>query len=85
MAALSCKLALVAGGGMQGNSMNEAIERDLYALLLHAKAAPPRNGHGKWDCPRCASRARLSVNVEGGLFHCFHAGCNFSGNVHLLA
>jgi hypothetical protein len=60
-------------------------ECDLRELLEVAGATPPRNGRGKWCCPRCRSRACLSVDLARGLFHCFHDGCDFSGNALQLA
>ena len=65
--------------------MNPASAQfDLADLLLLAGATPPRYGHGKWECPSCHRRA-LSVNTERGLYHCFHAGCDFAGNTEMLA
>ena len=78
-------VVLVAGGGMQANTVIRPADYDLRALLESNGAIPPRYGHGKWDCPRCGFRACLSVHLDRGLYHCFHAGCDFSGNAHELA
>lgn len=31
-------------------------------------------------CPQCGTH-HLSVNLEKGLYHCFYAGCGFSGRL----
>ena len=47
-------------------------------LLERAGAIPPRHGRGKWTCPEC-KRPALSVNADKAVYHCFYAGCGFSG------
>ena len=85
----------VRGGEMHHVSRNRAsagedpvipatIEFDLANLLERAGAHPPRHGR-KWDCGRCQGRACLSVDLDRGLFHCFHGACGFSGSSAKLA
>lgn len=58
---------------------------DLANLLHRTGACPPRYGRGKWNCGRCGGRGCLSVDLNRGLFHCFHDGCKVSGNAGRLA
>lgn len=58
---------------------------ELADLLQVTGSRPPRSGRGKWDCGRCGGKACLSVDLGRGLFHCFHGGCDFSGNAEKLA
>ncbi|HXH48172.1 MAG TPA: hypothetical protein VNM47_02260 [Terriglobia bacterium] len=67
------------------DSLSSAIQFEITDLLPLAGATPPRYGRGKWDCPRCCGPACLSVDAGRGLYHCFHAGCNFAGNAGMLA
>jgi hypothetical protein len=57
---------------------------DLIALLERAGARPARIGK-RWNCPVCGRPGHVSVDVEKGLFNCWHAGCDFGGNVRTLA
>lgn len=59
------------------------IQYDLPDLLQKAGALPPRHGRGKWTCPECG-RNDLSVSEDKQVFHCFHAGCSFSGGIGSL-
>jgi hypothetical protein len=63
--------------------MGTAIEPGFLELLEQVGAVPPRHGRGKWRCPECG-RPDLSVNLEKQVFHCFHAGCSFSGGMGTL-
>lgn len=56
----------------------------LAALLTKAGAKPARYGK-RWDCPRCGRSGRVSVDVGKGVFHCWHAGCDFKGSIFTLA
>jgi hypothetical protein len=52
-------------------------------MLQSAGARPPRYGR-KWDCGACGGKGSLSVDLEKGLFNCFHAGCAFRGGISAL-
>lgn len=58
-------------------------EATLGELLTRAAAKRPQYGK-KWECPACG-KPTLSVDEDHGLFHCFHAGCDFKGNTATLA
>jgi len=57
---------------------------DFQALLIQARAREPRSKRGKWGCPVCG-KLRVSVNLDRRVYHCFTAGCAFSGNIMTLA
>jgi len=59
------------------------VQPDITELLERTGAVSPRGGRGKWTCPEC-KRPSLSVSTDKGLFHCFHAGCDFQGSVSTL-
>lgn len=60
-----------------------AIESVFEQMLHQTGAQPPRYGRGKWVCPECRKPA-LSVDLARELFHCFRAGCSFSGGAGRL-
>ena len=57
---------------------------DLESLLQHAGAKPARYGK-RWDCPTCGKPGHVSVNLPKGVFHCWHARCDFRGSTFTLA
>ena len=63
--------------------MSTAFQPGFVELLERAGAHPPRHGRGKWRCGECGHPA-LSVNVAKELYHCFYAGCSFSGGTGTL-
>jgi len=63
--------------------MEAAIQPGFLELLERAGAIPSRHGRGKWRCPDCGHPA-LSVNLDKQAFHCFYAGCGFSGGIGTL-
>ncbi len=81
------KFALISRQNLQNNPANLASSEspDLHALLLEAGAMAPRRERGRWDCPACGKRARVSVDFSRGLFRCWTGGCAFHGSAHLLA
>lgn len=59
------------------------MDYSFQELLERSGAMPPRSARGKWLCPECHKWA-LSVSLERELFHCFEAGCAFSGGARTL-
>lgn len=61
-----------------------ATNLDLSFLLQKAGAEPGRIGK-RWNCPSCGKPNHVSVDFGKGVYHCWHAGCDFHGSRFTLA